>query len=73
MQKHDEDYVEPDWNRNTVGKKPGETGGKNDFTFNPQAGGGLLGVGEQNPDIKAHHLLVLLLRLRQVSWCFFIR
>ena len=68
LQKHDEDYVEPDWNKNTVGKKPGETGGKNDFAFNPQAGGGLLGAGEQNPDIKAHHLLVLLLRLRQVSW-----
>ena len=73
MQKHDEDYVEPDWNKNTVGKKPGETGGKNDFAFNPQAGGGLLGAGEQNPDIKAHHLLVLLLRLRQVSrqTCFY--
>ena len=67
LQKHDEDYVEPDWNKNVV-KKPGQTGGQNDFAFNPQAGGGLLGAGAQNPDIKAHHLLVLLLRLRQVSW-----
>ena len=66
LQKHDEDYVEPDWNKNVV-KKPGQSGEGNHFTFNPQAGGGLLGAGAQNPDIKAHHLLVLLLRLRQVS------
>jgi len=59
------DYVEPDCNKNML-KKTGETEGKSEFAFNPQAGGGLLGAGEQNPDIKAHHLLVLLLRLRQI-------
>ena len=69
FQKHDEEYEEPhDYNKNSVNVKDGAGGG---FAFNPSAvaggGGGGLGTGEQNPDIKAHHLLVLLLRLRQVQ------
>merc|ERR1719210_1826762 len=67
MKKHDEEYEEPhDYKKNSANIKDGASGG---FAFNPSAvaGGGVgLGTGEQNPDIKAHHLLVLLLRLRQI-------
>merc|ERR1719392_474172 len=63
MKKHDEEYEEPaDFNKNKVQSSDG-------FAFNPAPSGGVVGgvgMGEQNPDIKAHHLLVLLLRLRQI-------
>jgi len=65
MKKHDEDYEEPIIANNDVNKNNKD----NQFAYKPPVGSSdvtaRVNFG-QDGDVKAHHLLVLLLRLRQI-------
>merc|ERR1712142_920228 len=69
MKKHDEDYVGPSESTASPPKADCNKNNKHDpFAYRPPPptiGGAAFGQGD-NGDVKAHHLLVLLLRLRQI-------